>query len=101
MSKGNGVKSVGNGKYVFEYFPSEYLELNREICLQPHPKLRELLARHGADEIDIKLAQVAAYCEVVLDDCYDFESRMRLCKILRERLILLREKEPNSIILLS
>ena len=95
------MKTLSNGKMVFEYFPIEYIELNIEIVSQPHPKLQEILSKFPADDIDMKLAQTAAYCEVMMDDCYTFEDRTRLCKILRERLVLLRENPDNSIIVLS
>jgi hypothetical protein len=95
-------KFESNQKYIIERFPQEYIDLNYELCTQNHPKLHAILAGYPADEIDIKLAQIAAYCEVMLDGDYELESRMQLCKILKEKLILLREPEvAQSIILLS
>ena len=95
------MKTTTNGKIIFEYFPQEYIDLNIEIITQPHPKLQAILGQHAADEIDVKLAQIAAYCEVMMDDYYTFEDRMRLCVILKDRLILLRENPDNTIIVLN
>lgn len=91
---------TGNQKYTFEFFPQEYIDLNRELVTQNHPKLQAILAGYPADEIDIKLAQIAAYCEVILDGDYTLESKMQLCKILKDKLVQLRESD-SPIILLS
>ena len=80
-------------------FPQEYIDLNKELATQRHPKIQAILAGYPTDEIDIKLAQIAAYCEVMLDGDYDLAARMKLCKILTEKLILMREPEAGSIIL--
>lgn len=90
-----------NGKYIFEFFPEEYIALDRELRTQNHPKLQAILAGYPADEIDIKLAQIAAYCEVMLDGVYEVVERSKLCKILLERLILLREPEGSGIIVVT
>lgn len=82
--------SWSNGKIVFELFPQEYIDLNAELLTGYHPKL-DFLAMYGMDDVDMKLAQIASYCEVMLDGDYTLENRIQLCKILRERLILLRE----------
>lgn len=90
----------GNGKYIFELFPTEMIELNKELCTPYHPKLQAILAGYPADETDIKLAQIASYCKVILDDIYTFDDKVKLCKILREKLILLREDPEASRIIL-
>ena len=82
-----------NGKYILEIFPDEYLALNKELVEQRHPKLQAILAGYPADEIDVKIAQIAAYCEVMLDGDYDLAARRQLCDILLKRLIELREPE--------
>lgn len=95
-------ESWGNGKYVFELFPQEYIDLNIELATQNHPKIQAIVAGYPPDEIDIKLAQIASYCEVMLDGDYSLENRIQLCRILKEKLILLREPEiAQSIILLN
>ena len=88
----------GNGKIVFELFPQEYLDLNNELCTGYHPKI-EFISQYPADEIDIKLAQIAAYCEIMLDGDYTLSDRIKLCKALKERLILLRSYPEASVIL--
>lgn len=100
MSKPDQFKNFGNGKIIFEIFPDEYLALNRELCTQKHPKLQNILAQCGAEDIDMKLAQIASYCSVVMDGCYTLEDRIKLCKILKEKLILLREPEVAQTIIL-
>lgn len=101
MSADPKLSQWGNGKYVFELFPQEYIDLDKELQTEYHPKLA-FLNRFGPDEIDMKLAQLAAYCEVMLDGVYTLENRIKLCKILTEKLILLREyPQAQKIILLS
>ena len=96
------IKQLGNGKYVFEFFPQEFIDLNREIACEKHPKLQAILAQYPADEIDIKLAQTASYCEVMLDGDYTLDNRVALCKILKDKLVLMREElVPQNIILLN
>lgn len=89
-----------NGKFIFEIFPDEYIALNREIATQNHPKLQAIIAQIGVDDLDMKLAQTAAYCEVMLDDVYSLHDRIKLCKILTEKLVLLREPEVTQSIIL-
>jgi hypothetical protein len=97
----NPLQNWGNGKVTFELFPQEILELDRELQTEYHPKLA-FLNKFGSDDIDMKLAQIAAYCEVMLDGVYTLENRMQLCKILTEKLILLREyPQAQKIILLN
>ena len=79
------------GKYILEYFPEGYIALQRELATGLHPKLEKLLAKHPADEIDIRLAEVATYCQVALEGTYTIEERSNLCAILAGRLELLRE----------
>lgn len=91
----------GNGKYVFELFPPEYIALNLELNnIHYHPKLAEILAKFPDDEIDMKLAQIASYCEVMMDGVYDLDSRIQLCRVLLERLKILRE-DPNASVIIT
>lgn len=84
---------------VFEIFPDEYIALNRELRTQNHPLLQETLARICAEDVDMKLAHIASYCEVVMDGDYTLDDRLKLCTILTQKLILLREVEGVQIIL--
>jgi hypothetical protein len=65
-------------------FPESLIQLNREI--EHHPKLMELLANHPMNELEVKLAEVAAYVEVILDGDYGPKDVDGLCTTLRERL---------------
>jgi hypothetical protein len=80
-----------NGKYTFQMFPEGYIALNRELATGFHPKLEKLLANHPVDEVDIKLAEIASHCLVVLDGTYTIAERDRLCFILAGRLEAIRE----------
>lgn len=86
---------------IHELFPTEYVELQKELMTGFHPKLESILAAHAVDDIDMKLAQIASYCGIVLDGTYTLEDRIKLCRILRERLILLRENPNKGIILIN
>lgn len=88
-----------NGKYVFEMLPEGYIALNKELATGLHPKLETLLANHPADEVDIRLAEIASYCSIALDATYTLPERDRLCFILAGRLEVLRELPSPSIIL--
>lgn len=69
---------------VHQYFPQEFLDLQQEIM--HHPDLQEKLANHPSNELEIKLAEIASHCEILLDDTYDEEDLKRLAKILTKRL---------------
>lgn len=84
-------ESWSNGKYKFEMFPEGYIALNKELASGLHPKLEKLLANHPADDVDVKLAEIASYCQVILDGTYTIEERDKLCFILAGRLEVLRE----------
>ena len=89
----------GNGKYVFELFPAEYIALDAELKTEYHPKLA-FLNNYPAEEIDMKLAQIAAYCEVMLDGDYAIIDRIKLCAVLVEKLKDKREVPGSQTIIL-
>ena len=91
--------TFSNGKVIFEFFPEGFIVLQKEIATGLHPKLEKLLANHPADETDIKLAEIAAYCSVALDATYTLAERDKLCYILAGRLEVLRELPAPQIIL--
>ena len=78
-------------------FPEPFIQLNMEVV--HHPILMELLAAHPAHEWEIRLAQIAQYCEVILDGAYMPEEIERLCTILRNKLILLREDNRGLLVI--
>ena len=85
---------------IHEYFPQEYVELQKELLTGYHTKLVELLQKHPQGELDVILAEIATYCEVILDGTYTLEERRKLCDILRKRLVAKRER-PGGILLLN
>lgn len=93
-------KHGGNGKVILEFFPEEYIALQRELATGLHPELETRIARISADEIDFKLAAIAQYCDVVLDGTYTLEERMKLCTILTKKLEDKRVR-PNAIVIVQ
>ena len=92
-------ESWSNGKIKFELFPEGFIALNKELATGLHPKLEELLSQQPVNEVDIRLAQIASYCQVVLDGSYTLAERDKLCFILAGRLEVLRELPSPQIIL--
>lgn len=88
------------GKWVhLNFFPDEFIELNMEIL--NHPLLGELLSHHPAHEWEIRLAQIAQYCEVVLNGDYMPEDISRIVKILTKRLAEKRVDNRGTLIISS
>lgn len=81
-----------------EMFPEGYQALAKELATGLHPQLEKLLGNHPADEIDIKLAEIAGYVGVLLDGTYSLEERDKLCFILAGRLEVMREIPKAQII---
>ena len=86
------------GKYTLEFFPAEYIALSQELATGLHPRLEIILAPFGPDAIDMRLAHIAAYCEVALEGDYTLNDRIKLCRNLYIILVGMREK-PGGIIL--
>lgn len=63
-----------------EEFPPEFLALAREVNHHPH------LSLNPAEDFEINLARIAAYCEVVLDGMYTWEDKLEICRRLTEKL---------------
>jgi len=76
-----------------EYFPESYIALNQE--LGNHPDLCELLSKHPPQEIEIRIAEIATYCDIVLDGYYTADDLDKLCDILVRKL-----KDKSSIIIM-
>jgi len=63
-----------------EFFSEVYFQLQDEISF--HPKLQLLLAKHPVTEFEIRIAEIATYCEIILDGIYtaeDFEKIASAC----------------------
>lgn len=84
------------GRVVIEMFHEDRIALDREI--QNHPALMERLVNHPADEFEMRLAEIAAYCEVVLHGDYLAKDLDHLCGVLVKKL---RAKSSPIIILNS
>lgn len=84
---------------IIEFFPEGYIALNKELACGMHEGLCKKLNNHAVDDIDVKLAEIASHCSVVLDGTYTLEEREKLCFILAGRLEVLREIAPPQTIL--
>lgn len=98
MTQDTKIEIETHKEIIFELFPQEYIELQRELATGIHQQIVAIIERYPADEMDIKLAQIAAYCEVILEGDYNLTDRRALCKVLTEKLVSKREM-PKSIIL--
>lgn len=67
-------------KSIKEEFPEEFLNLAREVRFHSNLKL------NPADDFEISLAKIAAYCEVVLDGVYTYEDRLEIARKLTDKL---------------
>lgn len=88
--------SAGKWKHI-NIWPDEVINLQREIAR--HPKLMKLLQNHPGDAWEVKLAEIALYCDVVLDGDYLPEDVQKLCGILERKLIERREDNRGLLIL--
>ena len=69
----------------YHYFEPELIELRKEIA--NHPDLMTILAVQTNTDIYVHIAEIAAYCDMVLDGTYSMEDVLKLCVIMTERLI--------------
>lgn len=76
----------------YQYFPPELLALQQELF--NHPDLCRQLATHASGDVEEKFAEIAAYCEVILDGVYTEQDLCKLADILTRKL-----KEKNSLII--
>ncbi len=74
-----------------EYFETELIELRKEI--EHHPDLMTILAAQSDPDIYVHIAEIAAYCNVLLDGTYSREDILQICDVCRQRL-----KEKREII---
>jgi hypothetical protein len=78
----------------YQYFPEEHIALQEEIL--HHPDLLTILAVQQSKDEHIILAEIAAYCKVVLDGTYMPDEITKLCDILVRKL-----QERRAIVLIS
>lgn len=69
---------------IHQYFPEEFLELQREIT--NHPTLMEFLSKHPPNEFEVRMAEVAAYCGIILDDVYCEKDLIKLADTCTKKL---------------
>ena len=84
---------------IHEMFPEGYIALNKELASGFHSALEAKLSKHPVDEVDIRLAEIATHCSVILDGTYTLEERDHLCAVLAGRLEVLREITPAQVII--
>ena len=73
------------GRVRIEMFHQNRIDLDREV--RAHPVLMELLANQPSDEFEMRLAQIASYCEVLLHGDYLPSDLDHLCGILYKKLV--------------
>lgn len=67
------------------YFPEPILALQEE--LKHWPVLRELIANHEFNGgFEVKMVEIATFCEVIVDGAYSGEQMVQLAGILEKRL---------------
>ena len=76
-----------------EYFPPHMIELQEEIF--QHPELCRLLANHPPQEKELRLAEIATYCGVILHGIYLPDQIDDICELLLQKL-----REKRTIIIL-
>ena len=88
------------GKVPIKMFPEGIIALNRELATGLHPKLEKALAAQAAQGEDWtdRLAQIAAYVGVILDEAYKIEDVDKLAFTLAGRLEALRETPVGIIV---
>ena len=60
-----------------EYFPEELIALRQEI--DHHPDLLTILAGQADKDVYVQIAEIAAYCGIVLDGMYTRDDIIGLC----------------------
>ena len=76
-------------------FHQNRIDLSQEV--KNHPELVELLNNHPADEFEIRLAEIAAYVDVVLHGDYTPDDLDKLCWVLHKKLM----EKRSPIVLLN
>ncbi len=77
------------------FFSESRIALQREI--KKHPDLMELLAEHPIEEFEIRLAETAAYCNIILEGAYTPEDIDGICELCVKDLVAKRMPVCNII----
>jgi hypothetical protein len=67
-----------------EYFEPQLIELRKE--LEYHPDLMTILKLQESPDIYVHIAEIAAYCNVLLDGTYSKEDILEICEICTKKL---------------
>lgn len=78
MNKPGPALDLKNPKY--ELYEQELQDLNQEVSY--HPDLQEILAKQEDKDFYVQLADISAFCGVILDGDYTKEDILRLCRVL-------------------
>lgn len=84
---------------IYEMWGEGIVALNAELATGLHSALEEKLSKHPAVETEIRLAEIATHCDVIVDGTYDPDGINKLCAILAGRLEVLRDTPQVEIIL--
>ena len=80
-----------------EYYPEEYIELQKELRF--HPVLLDRLQKFDQKDVELVIAEIAAYCEIVLDGIYVEADIVRLAELMIPKLRAKRQAPPPIILL--
>lgn len=84
------------GGLVFEYLSDSLIALQAEMAY--HPRLILNLQKHKPDDFEFRMAEICAYCDIVLDGDYVKEDWNKLADILLRRLKEKREGRQHILI---
>ena len=79
-----------------EYFPEAYIELQKELRF--HPVLLDRLQKFDQKDVELVIAEIAAYCEILMDGIYVEADIVRLAELMIPRLRAKRQR-PSDIII--
>lgn len=69
---------------VYELYEQELQDLNQEVAF--HPDLQEILQQQTEKDIYVQLADISAFCGVILDGEYTKGDILKLCTLLTQKL---------------
>ena len=84
------------GGLIFEYLPDSLIALQAEMA--HHPRLVLNLQKHLPEDFELRMAEICAYCDIVLDGDYVKEDWNKLADILLGRLKAKREGRQHILI---
>lgn len=86
------------GKVTVVMLPEGLIALIKEVHSGLHPRLEKLLNSPEVVDLPITIAEIATYCQVVLDSRYTQAELDKLCFILAGRLEAMRELPGGMIV---